>query len=803
MNMKTKTLLISALASGMLVNSGYVIAQDDGEEDVSSVVEESWDIEEIVVTARFREETVQRIGASIEAKSGAELVKLNIASLDDLAKNLAGIANVTAGPGQDDLNVRGLANARGASVSQTSTSTLYSIYLDDAPIASVYNQPQLNYFDIGRVELLRGPQPTLYGEGSVGGTLRFFSKDPDLDGPRITGDAHARYETITDGAGAYRLENATSFVLIPGKLGIRATEFYQKDNGFIDTVFQDANGQPQIRENANAFDVAGGRIILLAKPTDDLEFRFSAYLSRSDIDESNNVIIGSDPDDLLQAGAIIPPSRTDDFEVFSARMTYDADPIEITSVTSYFERNIEVLNFSESDTANAAAALPSLAGTPVFTFGEAIEESLSQEFRFVSQFDGRLNFAAGFFYQDREFPSIGGGMIEGLETLSNPPSMFLNRSVLDEGSREFSGFIEATYEVTDRLRLIAGGRYVDERVTGTLVENTTAAGILSGMQFSPANPIQIIDTANLLTNAGFPRTVEFQLNEFLPRGAIEFEFNDDILFYANAAVGVRNGGINNPFAAFTAAEFTGLFQGFTFDTDPDAFAAAFFDSITYEDDGVLSIDGGVKSTWLDGDLKANVGVFWTEYEDTQLIAFVGGPLLINGPDQRILGMELETSYQSNEYISGYFNATLLDTEFQGNVDLITVPLDGNEAINSPTLSFSMGADFEYPVGLWGMNVIGGFSLQYIGERFSSNQNFDITRLNSITDLGLRIGVENERFRLTVFSTNTLNDIENVGLNATDIPPAFAQLVGLPTNVLPLEQIVNRPRTVGIDLTFKY
>lgn len=781
-----RTLTASTASIAIALTAGLAapaIAQEAEEDDVS--VQDT-----IVVTARFREESIQDIGASLEALDDKALTDRGVTDVNDLARTVAGVNNIKGAANNNDIAIRGLSNARGANASFFTTSTLYSVFYDDVPVSTVnFGQRDFSFFDLNRVEVIRGPQPTLFGEGSVGGTLRYFSQDPDLDGPTVTGVARARYEDIARGGTAQSIENSTSLILVPGKLGVRVTGFYKDDGGFIDNL---ASG----RKDDNDFESTGGRIVVLAKPNDDLEMRFFAYIARDDIFGSNRIDIGSDPENPGFSASAITDESVDNYDLYGGRISYDFGPVEVTSITGHFNRERESLRFS-ADGLFFDPFFDTLS-LQTFTRDDVSEESFSQEFRFVSNFDGPLNFTAGLFYQDREFPTFFDVFDENFDLVTTPPTDSLAVSLIESTAEEYSAFVEFTYDVNDRTRLIGGVRYVDETVNSTLARDDVidVSAIFGGLgPFNEGNPIGVADSTAILAATGIGTDFEFAVDQFLPRVGIEFDADENTLLYANAAVGVRTGGLNQPISAFTAASVLGAEQGIDLATDPAGFGEIFSETIRYDSDEVLSIDAGVKRTWLGGDLITNLGLFYTEYEDTQVQAVVGAGIVQNGPDQQLIGLEFEGQYTVNDYLSTYLNLALIDAEFTEDFPAIPGLVEGNSPINVPDLTFSTGYSFEYPIGDGDLSVISNGYFNYTDSRFSSVDNVDFAELDSLEDLGLSVGVQNETFTLSAFIRNALNDRESISV--------FTGNQGPGTTPFPLQEAVNRPRSAGVELTVRY
>lgn len=753
--------------------------------------------DEIVVTARFREESIQDIGASVAGLSGDEMREQGVRDIEDISRLIAGMQNVKSRQNSNDIAIRGVVDAKSGT---RATSSVYSIFLDDVSVAAPDQQRDFSAVDLNRVEVIRGPQPTLFGEGAVGGVIRYFTNDPNLDGPAVTGLASGQFEAIKDGGFAYSGENATSFILSPGKLGMRLSGFYRRDDGFIDN--------PSEGEDVNDFDSFGGRVVVLARPTDALEFRVSGFFVRDEMGESTQVDPGSDPKDLTFSASPLSGDYKDNFDLFAGRVSYDLGALKMTSITGYYERRTTSSLFSASNSFGLDPFFESdMPGadidTTTYLTSNSKLDQFSQELRFVSDFDGALNFTSGFYYRDKNIRTQAALECAGCSAITSPPTSNLVSEISTVRSKQYSGFLEATLALSNSFRVIGGARYVNDKVIASVVENQSinlvprfdGGGNL--IPWTESDPIDFVSPRDILIGAGFGTVFEFELSRFLPRGGVEIDLSDDMLLYANAAVGARNGGVGQAIGALSNSG-----------GDPDLF----FENLIFDEDSVLTIEGGLKSSWLGGDLIANIGLFHTKFKDTQILVQLPASNITNGPDQRILGLEVETAYRFSDSLSGFFNASVLDTAFKGDYSTVLAPpagqpapfidlMEGNSALYAPRLSLSTGYSFAQPIGSGGVRLTSSGAFQYIGRRQSSVQNYPATELEPLELLNLRVGIENDRLALNIFATNLLNDIEAVQLTANSL----AHFVR-PDGVLdadPTSVNVNRPRTIGASLTIRY
>lgn len=800
MSLRGITATLVASASTLMFSAGAA-AQEPGVEASNA--------DEIVVTARFREESIQDIGGSIAALDGAELQRSGIVDFEDLANRVAGVELLDRGPNTNEINIRGVTNS--TQVSGNALQPLVSILVDDISVASSSaSQRDFNFFDFDRVEVLRGPQPTYFGEGAMGGVIRYFSADPDLDsGKTFEGTSSGGVSTTNNGGVNYRVENATSLILVPEKLGIRIVGFYRKDDGYIDNLGLNKN-------NMNDFESFGGRAIIAARPTENLTLRLAAHVGRDDIGELNFIeptTIGDSvgTEDLIAPSlSLIDGLNQDDFELYSGKISYNSGPITIESITGLYKRRREAETFSSAytygfegffnafppfDTASnlLSSDLTAIAQT------RGKERSVSQEFRFVSDYDSPLNVTAGAFFQDTKATSTALVTGDGYANITDTGSTEIERSTTRVDTRQFSGFVELSYDVSDRLRLFAGARYVNEKVTSTLVESFVI-GIFSPIFTDPSDifaPIYfpVPNDVEALTAPGGPGTsFDFKLNTFLPRVAFEYDITRDVMLYGTLARGVRNGGLNSPFSAL----------GFGPVGSPE-----FEDALTYGSDDIVTGEIGVKSRWMDGDLTFNLAGFYSDFDNPQIGISNPGALTANGPQLRIYGLEVESVYKASSNVSLFFSGNLTEAEYTKGMSVFAVagaPADyqdlakGNRPPNVPSLSFSTGADLRYPLDSDDLELTGQIAFQYIGERETFPQNFATGKLGSMEMLNLRVGLEREWWSLTAYMTNVLNDLE---LQATTIPTSSARLVNGVLDGPLSSAFINRPRTTGLTLTVRY
>lgn len=752
-------------------------------------------LEEVVVTARFREEGIQDIGGSVGALSGDAMERDGVDDFGDVANRIVGLGLIDRGPNQNDLSVRGAAAAVPPTLIDIlpGATPVVSQFFNDIPIASPDgSQRDFNMFDLNRIEVLRGPQPTLFGEGSVGGTVRYFTNEPTLDGNvPVSGRLQANVSSTQDGGTNYSLQGVVDATLVPDVLGIRATAFLKDNDGFIDNPVMGT-------EDANTVESQGGSITVLYRPTDRLDMKFFAKVEDDDNGEawfvdppdSQRFIsapTGAKPEDLTLSRFIPGGSgfSIDEATVLGGTIEYAADSFTITSITGYYERDRDFGSWNPTLNLLSSQALL-VPNTPVVNPTTRLdrivsEEQFTQEFRFFTTFDGPLNFTGGLYYKDGESSTRGETTdVAGLELITFPSTPFPFIGSTSRETEQISGFLEATWDVTDRLSVTGGARYVSEDVIGEVLENRSVFFIPPILP----NALVFLNTPELGTIIPTIPPLDtrqtFELREWLPRFSAEYDLSDDVLLYANWARGVRNGGVNQ-----TGAIAFNIFIGAL---DPTNAA----DFLTYGEDQNESIEFGVKTTLADGDLTLNGALFQTDFTDVQTgFAPTGGFNLIgNGPDQKTRGIEIEGTWRIMDTLSATFGYTHMDAEFQSFADVngngIEDPEDilkGNSPVGVPETQFNLSLDYYRPLNN-GLAITAGGSVLYQGERESRPNNAPLSQLESLTLVNLRLGIQADNWNVSAFVKNAANTLEFVNLA---VEQAF----------------VNQPRTMGLIVGYSF
>ena len=510
-------------------------------------------IEEIVVTARLREESAQDIGQSIRAIAQDEIERAGIVDFGDIVRRTAGLDFTYRGPNANEVSIRGVAKiVNQGTLDILGSQTVVSQFVDEVPIqAASSRQRDINTFDMSRIEVLKGPQPTYFGEGSVGGTVRYFSNEPTLEGG-IRGTLNARMSSIENGGEAYTLQGVVDTTLVPDVLGIRVMGFTRDDGGFIDNALTGT-------DDYNDYKSEGGRLSLVWQLSDSFRARAAVHLTRDD--HAGDWIADGDGSNPEFSQRPIDENWEDDYELYSLTLEYDFGPLALTSVTGYYERD---LLFSRYDFVQGQNSGPVLFGQifDVTTETYSRDESFNQELRLVSDFDGPVNLLVGAYYKDQKgygYSIARSPQIVPLTTLGNtllgmpgPGSDLFFGSDVETGPanrEQLSLFGEITWSVTENLRLIGGVRWMDEDLTSPTQDPRTKddpilATCILTRSFMPRPPTFpagtddpcgaaiYITNIQLLSAVGLQDLTEVKTSvkgEWLPKVAIEWDVNQDML----------------------------------------------------------------------------------------------------------------------------------------------------------------------------------------------------------------------------------------------------------------------------------
>ncbi|RZV49543.1 MAG: TonB-dependent receptor [Sphingomonadaceae bacterium] len=407
--MKTLRKTTAAFLSGtaiMLVAAQPAFAQSTEEAEAQAANQPDDDVpDEIIVTATKRASTLQDVPFSIDAKTTEDIEKQNATTVEDLARSVAGLTIQNLGPGQSQVSVRGV-SAGQIVRDQPGVKEQVGIYLDESVISLSLFTPDIDLFDLNRVETLRGPQGTLFGSGSVGGTLRYITNQPRIG---VTeGIIEANVNTVHDGGEGGHLKGALNIPL-GDTLAARAVGYYQLYPGFIDAI------GPVTENNINDGSRVGGRLSLLWEPSDSVRITPRVVYQEIQTDGFNRQEFYNLYANEFTLPSVIYDERTqylrlqeafeDEFLLADLTASIAFGDIELTSITSYTDRSILVSRDASALTGSVSVDLgypDSAVRTPSNLRDTTELEQWTQEVRLGSIGPGPFQWLIGGFYSETD-----------------------------------------------------------------------------------------------------------------------------------------------------------------------------------------------------------------------------------------------------------------------------------------------------------------------------------------------------------------------------------------------------------------
>jgi len=729
-------------------------------------------IEEIIVTARKRESALQDVSLSVTALPETELVIRNIDDFLDYISYVPGVfANEagSAGPrgGARLITIRGIVPGPGDNA--------FGFYLDESPLFT--SDPKL--FDLSRIEVLRGPQGTLYGQGTSGGAIKIVTNQPDLSEfqAKFLGETYS----VQDGELGYQANVALNFPLVDDVLGLRIVGMYRDEAGYIDRVAQPAalaaafgpqnavNALDLIEEDFNTERVTGFRMQLRYEPSANLSITPAVFYQKTDVGgrQTYQPLVG----DLQE---VRERNNRESEEVFHAsmRLKYRFNWAELTFVSTYMEQN----GRSDEDVSGFIRGIfepllgPIAAPSQLAVYAEG--RNIVQEIRLASPVDRKFRWLVGAYFDDREREGrdeegrpLLTGITPGFSSLV--PSFFTDDIWILVGghfkSNEKSLFGEVEYDLTERLTATIGLRYIDFEVDNLV----RRAGILGGA--SP--PTDLNYPVNLPTasrNTGIK-----------PKFSLAYDVTDDILLFATAAEGFRRGGPN---AAVPAATCADDLAGLGLTAVPDTFAP----------DSLWSYELGVKSAWFDNRLIANVTAFHIALSDVQQSVFLPTcrfSFTANVGEARSQGFELETVVQPFEGVELSLAVGLTDTEITDIPEAFQFGAqfqEGERLAMVPEWSVSGYAQKMFPLLDGTKNGYVRFEYQYLDSRVDNAVD---AGLESFEVMNVRIGLIGEKWSVQIFGENIADSRPDLFIDS------FTGGASYPTGSWTL-----RPRSFGVQVS---
>ena len=736
-------------------------------------------LEQIVVTAEKRETTVETTPISLTAVSGADILNRGITDLASLMQSVPGVSIRTSGPGMTEFEMRGVASNGG-------NSPTVGFYFDETPLTApaATNEGKIvispDLYDLNRVEVLRGPQGTLYGSGSMGGTIRVIPNAPNPDA--FESSVEAKFAD-TDHGGFDHAENG--MINLPfgnGLAALRIVGSYSFDAGWIDrvviapgefplptnTVRGNVLAAPIATEYHDANDVERTvvRISAVFKPIDGLTITPS-YLYQK-LRAGGLPYIDSVPGtDAHYQPFDIAENYRDEFHLTALSVKYRTDIFEISSATAYWTRHEPIIqDASESWTTGLGPAYVSGYGPGNGGIGAAYADEDNQshqtteELRIASVGDTRLKWLAGYFYSDFQsgwdiiFPSQTGAEVFGSNNLFSYYSPF---KILQQ-----SEFGELTYNITEPFAVTVGAR-----------------------RYHYDAPVGL-NQYGALTSTVKTNTSE-NAQGVTPKVSLSYQFDKDLLVYATAAKGFRPGGGTGPVP--TSGPLTCEAQ-LMVEYGSKGFVNG---PISFTSDSVWSYELGEKWRSSDNRFSLNAsGYFesWVGVQQVNALSSCGYVYTANVGDAHVYGGEIEARAIVVRDLEASASVTYAHAALVSST-LINAGFDPGTAIQQVP-KWSASASLAYHHDLTdSLALTARAESNYVGSR--TDETFATNTLPSYDLTNIRGGFQGERWSAVLFMNNVadkralLNNITQAAVNL----PTFNRVA------------VSQPRTTGIDLNYKF
>ena len=692
-NKKQKTMLpskiISALIAGLLGISSMATA------DVSDNEEPQSRVEEIVVTASKREESIMDVAQSVQYMSGEQLEGSGVQTLAEIVQMIPGVSQIGASA-ETYFNFRGT----GANLANDSPVGFYidgmPYYIVDSPVG-----PDTEMFDLESIQVLRGPQGTLYGQGALGGTVLITTAKPDLE--QFRARVRAGASSMHDGGNGHTYDVSLSVPLIEGTLAASLTAGGSRDPGLAEGV--DLPGS-DLDENDRWY----ARLKVLWEPSDDLSI--TALIQHRDLEENESRALYSafDPPVLGRTGGVNGFTTTK-VDMYGLNIEWDVGFATLTSSTSQ-------LNYEYNRFLGASFADPNL-GTFLITLGDNDPdiETFNQELRLTSNGDGEWDWIVGVNFTEGENPGRR-------ELVTLEPLIFASTvaDVDNFESEQLAVFGEISRSFMDGLITpLLGLRYFrDDRETQLL-----STFELPGFSL----PLETIDE-------------EERFSLVSPRFNLRITPSDDMMFYLNISRGFRSGTFNSP------GDVAGVLNTFGIGLD-----------VAVPESIVTSYEVGGRFSLLNETLFLEPSLYLADYEDYQFAGTLGGSTMRISIEEVIaVGAEMLLRWNTPvEGLSlsmiGSLNSTEIE-ELDAAIDGLLAGIDDGEQLPYvPEWDVRAGVDYEWPVmGEWTASASAAFY------RRDGTTDFNLPlRSSAVSDLSLRLALTNQNWKVTLWGKNLTDD----------------------------------------------
>jgi len=726
-------------------------------------------IEEVIVTATKRGEVgAQDVPIAISAFDSNRLSEMGVSQFDQWAAQIPGLNYEDWGPGDKDFVIRGINSPGGGTV---------GVYFDEAVITGHFlengggRQVDFKLHDIERIEVLKGPQGTLYGANSMSGTIRIIPAKPDFESPDFY--VEADLGQTDDGENPNLVASGMVNIPFGDSLALRLVGWRHDNAGYIDNIRYGKKG-------INDEDTTGARAILQLRATDDLTI--TASFMAQDMELGGDSFItpkgvvspGSDP--LSTAAFPIPvPMPTvmggdnistefvktpwdEEARIYSLTADWNLGNGSLTATTNLFTRDIDYIYDS--------TPILQFFNAPLVAITNQIQDRKvsSTEVRYASSLSGNVNFVIGGLYQTEDIDfdlqvlaADARGEPVGTFSQLDEDDLFIGTGTtifgrtLSSDRKDTAFFGEVSYNLTDALSLNFGARYFKSK-SDSKSANTHPFFGFQGEPIDFQNRKQSDDKVTF-------------------KGNITFEASDDLLYYFTVAQGFRPGGTNAVILPVNVV----LPEGF----GPDE---------------LISYEVGLKSSWMDKRVLFNASVYYTDWKDIQTgNAVQSFSFIDNLGSATVKGAEAEFRYRPDEHWDFSLGGSLIDTKLEDDEPTTVGSFPGQKGDEFPNVSkFTGYASVSYRGSL--TSSLDGLFRVDVNHRGDSATEFNSDnpfyhKLDSYTVANVNLGVISENWKATVYVNNVFNNDDAVDIAHSDQEAYAIRIL--------------RPRTFGIRMSYSY
>lgn len=699
--MKLNKIAYACLLSPIFFNSSMVLGQ---EEDVKEPKDGK--LEVIQITAQHRTQSIQEVPLTVTAISGKELEKADINDASEIALAVPGLAYSEFAPGQAIMSMRGINSADdGAGIDNSVGLFLDGVYIGRG--ASI----NFDMFDLERIEVLKGPQGTLFGRNSIGGVISVITKKP-------TDDVTAKVSATVGTEGILRYAGYVSGPLTDNLSG-KLSYTHRENDGFVDNVVLGTKLQDEDTSSIR------GQLVYY---TDRGDWTLSAdWMEDERADMGRTPVANNAPVvDIAAANGVTGPRQS--AATIDGYSNREASGISLTGAFRFDTGNFTTITASrQAETDWAMAAIGTGLGAIGFPWDELVDEihedidSFSQELRWVSSLGSDFNYTLGAFYftedttRSEEFWITRAGTYDGFKIIDvGPQDRIGNEYTLsDNSTTSYAVYGQGNYTISDSTTITVGARYTKDK-KDYLATAVDCGGDRAGTEFENffACAGGIGGSVNIVSES-FTVTPEASWSDFSPMASLQYKLDSDRMVFATISRGFKSGGFGGSQGVESAA------------------------SIPVEPEEATNFELGFKGDLLDNTLRINTTVFKTDYKDLQVTRFgpvagseFGTFITANLGTADIQGLELDFMWVLTDNFNFSGSYAYLDTEVNDLIIEATsgpVDISGKSLTSAPENSYNLVANYIYPssVGEFDFRVqyahVGEQTRDYLDDRVIIDQ----------------------------------------------------------------------------------